>query len=51
MVCCRDATANTFVTEVQGEVFVRFHAVLHHSFPQFFCSSEKEKGIRSWYET
>jgi hypothetical protein len=27
MVCCRDATAISFVTKVWGEVFAHFHAV------------------------
>jgi hypothetical protein len=26
-VCCHDATANSFVAKVQGEVFAHFHAV------------------------
>jgi hypothetical protein len=33
MVCCRDATASSFVKEVWGKVFTHFHAVTvkHHS--------------------
>jgi hypothetical protein len=27
MVCCRDATASSFVSKVQGEFFAHFHAV------------------------
>jgi hypothetical protein len=32
-VCCSEATASSFVTKVQGEVFAHFHAftIKHHS--------------------